>query len=130
LPPFIEGGYQVKSEYTGVAVDDHIFTTQRYIMGVKKQLSTSVVMFTEDSKGPGGNYQAWRQTFSNAVGELRYINDFVMGGILRSRIAQDVARSVINALGKDDHGAPLYWKASAIVIDAYLQKKHLCCQDI
>jgi hypothetical protein len=35
LPPFIEGGYQVKSEETGVAEDDHIFTTQKYIMDVK-----------------------------------------------------------------------------------------------
>jgi hypothetical protein len=87
LPPFIEGGYKVKSKETGVASDDLIFTSQKYILDVKKHLASTVVVFTEDSKGPGGNYQAWRQTFSNAVGEYRYINDFIMGELLRSRIA-------------------------------------------
>jgi hypothetical protein len=121
MPPFIEGGYKVRSKETGVASDDLIFTSQKYILDVKKHLATIVIAFSED-KGHGGNYQAWRQTFSNAVGEYRYTNDLIMGEFLRSRISQDVARTVSIALGKDANGSPLYWTASATTIDDYLQK--------
>ncbi len=74
MPPFIEGGYKVRSKETGVASDDLIFTSQKYIIDVKKHLANIVIAFSED-KGHGGNYQAWRQTFSNAVGELRTPKD-------------------------------------------------------
>jgi hypothetical protein len=44
-----------------------------------------------------------------------------MGDYLRSRLAQDVATTIITALGKDSGGSPVYWQAPAKVIDTYLQ---------
>jgi hypothetical protein len=119
LPDFIVGGYKVKSNITGNAGDDALYTSHKYISDVAKTIALFVKLFTENAPGKGHSYEEWRLTFANAVGGCHFVNDQVMGDWLRGRIAQDVANEVERGL--DVSGTPIYRHCSAKVLDAYLQ---------
>jgi hypothetical protein len=122
LPDFVVGGYKVKSHSSGIARDDDLYKSHKYISEMAKTIALSCPMFTENLTGRGQSYEEWRLIFANAVGSCHFVTDFVMGYWLRGWLAQDVANDVERVMGQDATGTSIYRHCSTKVLDAYLQQ--------